>query len=382
MSEKAAHLRRYLSDYGSELPPDIDSFREGGVYSQSCIFCSNPHDLVPVYEYNIINGVRTATGANCCHTCEKAVSQMVREHYSDIYYEDRRNKQEVEFEDEKDSEYSKRKYKLNLYNTVREFDESLNKFILERNTGVPMRCYFCERQVASTAAELHVPVTGTGQVSGGRIKVCGSDQCNCYEEIWEFDTGGSDDREVLAKCSYCAGTFLITMDEFERERIMNSFGKHMCPTCVYQGIEMEQTNANSILYDPINRSIPYERFIHNECCFCYEPITIDLTYLHSRLKKVHTAPNNECRCWDCFVFKVTKPEEQYRFMINEFYCVVFYLDKKWSYRISKVVNNEEKIQLRAPTKYGVTEILEAITDAANAAGEFGTQIQIPYGSYS
>jgi len=366
MTKQAPWLRRYIAAYGGDLPPDIDSFKEGATYEHQCMFCSQEHSLCPVFKYDIINGTRQATGAHCCTQCDIPVQQMVKENYGDIYAEDIENGRAWDPEEGPHTNH----YRLNLYNTVRRFDEHVNSFIIERNTSGTFRCYFCERIVQPDAPEIHVPVEGTSQVSGGRVKVCTE---SCYDAIWE---GTEDTTDVSAKCSYCSGIYLITEEEFQRQRILESYGRHMCPTCVYSGIAHEQEKQDSILWDSVNRSMPYERFIHNTCVLCDEPVAIDLTMLHSRLKKIHTGPNNQCRCLQCFIFKVKKSGETFIFEINDYYCVIFFIDKRWSYRVSKVVNTEEKVHFRAPNGYGTTNLLEAISEASKAAESFGSQLEL------
>lgn len=361
MLKRAAYLKRYISSLGVELPPDADEFKNGKLWAGECVFCQGPHNMNPVYIFTPVFKVRTDSNTYSCQDCATTIVQdLIRVSYPEIYREFYAGK--VDFEPQ---DLGNKHYRINLFNTNDAFDETVSKFFIKAHQ-VNFKCYFCGNKTDADSSELRVPVDHTTPtLTGGTIKVCGS----CLNDIWDKESPSNNFEQ---KCAYCVQKYEITHDEYIYRKEKDSLNKHMCPICTEEGITKEQFSSSvfsSVLADAINNSTPFHRFVYKTCSICSETLQIDLTLLHSRLKKIHTPEKGRHRCNTCYIFKVSSIDERFVAKVNDFYCVIFYLDKQWSYRISKVVNNEEKVYYRPASTYKNSNFLDALSDAVRGAME-------------
>jgi DNA-directed RNA polymerase subunit RPC12/RpoP len=350
---RVAYLQRYINSHGVELPPDFIEFSEGHLWEKKCVFCQKPHDIFPVYKYYPVFKVRTVTEVYACTACDRLItSAMVKPEYPEIFEEFYKTKQKDHDHDEKD--YGNRQFRINLYNVNEDFDQTVHNYFI-RPHQTEFKCYFCGEFTEADSREIGVPVSPEHMLTGGFVKICD----DCFSEVWDKE-GESIHREE--KCAYCVRKYLVTIEEHSQRRLNGTIGKHMCPICTEEGITEEQ-RINSVLADGINHKKPYHRFLYNLCTICGDTVKLDLTILHSRLKKTHTSNESKLRCQICYIFKVTTTNEKIIVNIKDLYCVIFYLDKQWSYRISKIVNNEESVNFRPASTYKVSNPLTAIDDA-------------------
>jgi len=366
---RVAYLQRYINSKGVELPPDYNDFIEGAIFGRECVFCQHPHTLIPVFRFDPVSEIKTATETYCCEACSGLVEQMMKLEYPQIWKELNNASKKVDFE-EKD--WGNRGYKLNLYNVNEQFDDTVETYVIHKSNS--LRCYFCGSRALPEDPEVSVPVDTSSSLQGGKVKVC---QARCYEDIWE--TTRAESIHIHQKCSYCSTPYIITREEFDSRVKTGTIGKHMCPECSYAGVVKEQADA-TVLVATLPEKPPYSRIIHKSCLICKDVFDIDRTLLHSKLKKVHTIPDtkNSPRCSTCYIFG--KEDNSIIVLENEkLYCVMFHLDKtgkNWSYRISKVVNGEEKVILRPPTTYKETVFLKCVGDAMSACIEIGMQTEM------
>lgn len=368
---RVVHLQRYINSSGVELPPDWDDFTEDAIFGRECVFCQHPHTLSPVFKYEPITQTREATGLHSCDACSGLIQGMIRERYPEQYREDVETGRELDF-DEKD--YGNRQYKLNLYNVNEQFDDTVESYIIHKNST--LKCYFCGEIAEIEDPEIHVPVSRSHQIDGGRVKVC---RKKCYNDIWK--SGQPESIHRSSKCSYCGGGYIITEDEQQTRLSTGTLGKHMCPECTFAGIEEEQAK-NTVLADIVNTAEPFTRIIFKYCTICDEGFGIDLTLLHSRLKKIHTSNKGAPRCLECYVFGIEDTTRQRVYQLDEnLYALIFYLDtsdKNWSYRISKIVNGEEKVLLRPDNTYRKSKLLDCIADAIDAVENIAKQTELDF----
>lgn len=364
------YLQRYVNSKGVELPPDYDDFIEGAIFGRECVFCQHPHTLIPVFRFEPITELRTSTGTYCCNACQTLIDTMVKLEYPQMWKEDARYSKQVDFE-EKD--WGNRGYKLNLYNVNEQFDHTVESYITHKSKK-RLLCYFCGESCSPEDPEIFVPVDTSDILQGGKVKVC---QKRCYEDIWE--NSRPESVHIHQKCVYCSTTYMITKAEFDKRTKLNTLGKHMCPECSYAGSMKEQEDATVLAATAPEESL-LARSVYKTCQICKDTFYIDRTLLHSKLKKIHTISNTQHspRCSTCYIFG----RENDGIIIlqnNDFYCVLFHLDKtgkNWSYRISKIINNEEKVILRPPTTYKETVFLKCVGDAMNACTEIGIQTEL------
>lgn len=366
---RVAYLQRYVNSKGVELPPDYDDFKEGAIFGRECVFCQHPHTLMPVFKFDPISEIRTATGTSCCDTCNGVIDTMIRLEYRQIWEEQHSADKNVDF-DEKD--WGNRGYKLNLYNTNEQFDRTVESYITHKCKV--LRCYFCGESADTEDPEIFVPVDTSPTLQGGKIKVC---QKKCYDDIWEGSK--ADSVHIHQKCSYCSSTYTITREEFDVRMETGTVGKHMCPECSYAGTVKEQEDG-TVLCATLKEEGNFRRLVYKPCQICKDVFTIDRTLLHSRLKKIHTVTGTQAtpRCATCYIFG-KEDNSLFVFQNDNLYCVVFHLDKtgkNWSYRISKIVNSEEKVILRPPTTYKETSFLRCVGDAMDACMNIGVQTEL------
>lgn len=366
-AKRAAYLRRYINSLGVELPPDYGEYEEGSIFQRECVFCAEPHNNIPVYRYEPIGQVREATGCHACNDCSDMTNTMVRDNYPQLFSEDVDQGRTIDFDE---SDWGNRRYKINLYNTTQQFDNTVKHYLVHKSDP-NLQCYFCGQRAVTVDEELLVPVTDSHELSGGRVKICQS----CNNELWE---GAKDPQQDLEqKCSYCGGVYLVTRDEFDRRHLNKTVGKHMCPECTYGGIVQEQSKF-SPLNDKVNESEPFFRFVYKSCNVCGTSFSIDLTLLHSKLIQIHEFKQG-IRCLLCYQFKIEDERTKQVFEVEDLYAVIVYIDKHWIYRLSRIINNEEKIMFRPPSDYRVSNIIDCIEDAVNAASSLGKQAEFDYG---
>ena len=367
-TQRVAYLRRYLNSLGAELPPDHTDFQEGAIFGRECLFCNEPHSGAPVFKYHPIQQTRQSTGCHACNECDTLIMPMIKKEYPQLFSEDVDIGKTVDFEE---GDWGNRQYKINLYNTTEEFDNTVKHYLIHKSDPL-LKCYFCGNKAVTVDRTLKVPVSDSHILDGGRVKVCES----CSSELWNNE---DSNVHIQSKCSYCGAGYLVKRDEFDRRHLNRTVGKHMCPECTYNGIVQEQSKF-SVLNDITNENEPYYRFIHKNCDICREPIVLDLTLLHSKLIQIHSIENSRgIRCHLCYIFKIKDVKTQILTSFNDLYVMVYKLDKNWTYKLSKIVNNEEKVLLKPSfSEYRATDLLECINDAINAAELYGKQTELDY----
>lgn len=368
-------LARYINSLGLELPLNWRVFKKGADNEDSCPFCGNPHNKLPVYRYRPSPIERELVeGLYCCITCNNDIDNMVDVEYSNAI-----------FENEDDTPASDmQNHRVTLFNNLGKFDQSavfkyyqhLDEAIDRYASGFTARCYWCiniqDHTIPNDAYQLMpVPVNaGQKELSGGSIRCCHS----CYSRL-----SVKNHDYVTTLCASCEQPYTIEISEHESRKVIGTVGKYDCPSCAYKRI-LKARDAIYAAHQHVREVSPEPRYKHLGCVKCGTEITFDLMINEKYYRK--NVIKGKVYCNVCAVNNPNDNGMVKTFLVGK--DIVVKLHKKgnyWVYDICRISPIGEQIVLKTPPQElnrtdEIIVTLEAYDVALGVMG--GTQLKFEW----
>lgn len=329
-SNMARHtqLGLYLKSEGFRLPTDIASLVRGGDESTMCAFCSRPHDHVPIYQYMAPPDASTSviTGAHCCDDCYYDVHNMEK---AFVGFSPR----ESLISDESWTPQKRREE----YSSNGHFDDTVHycyqHVTIEGLAPFKDKCYFCQQDTQEDHTFVEVPVSTSGKMTGGFVRMCHSCKRRMEESKMSFDiTRVSQLKAPSDECARCGHWYLVTNDEYQNRVYLGNLNQHHCPKCTYIRCT---THAGDVLIKHKNNVLL--RHAEVVCQYCSQLFKFDKTYSFNRSHEYIV--NSKAACLRC---REEGSPPVYAARMDDCFVRVFKRKKEDKYRITVVNVGSEK----------------------------------------
>lgn len=255
------------------LPKDLAAFTRNGDQAEMCVFCAQPHQHMPVYQYigapDASSGM--ITGAHCCDSCFYDVDKMEKAFVG----------LSVRTSLFSDESWSTTKKQLE-YVEHAHFDETVHmcyQHVIEEGLA-PFRdnCYFCQLAVEGKPEYfIEVPVDRSNRMTGGHVRVCAACKFSMESEKIGFDVERWSTLKTPSDiCERCKHVYLLTHDEYQNRVFVGNLGRHHCPKCAYVRCTIHAGDA----LVPKNTNLT-QRSQQVTCGYCGAPFRYDKTFAYS-----------------------------------------------------------------------------------------------------
>jgi len=315
----SARLAQYLRLHGALLPSDADSFKQGAMYEDHCVFCRSAHDHNYVFIMSSTGGNTEPVRVEGLYSCDACDNQIQAQLYT------RPHQGAQDLFGEIDAFIYEGRFPALTHLHYEHLDPTV-----ETSPPQHIRCIFCKGPTRD-ATDPYVDLSNTKPfyetievpmgchpegLDGGKVRVC----LACVTKISNSNGFKTLDEHLDSFCTYtecarCGASYRIIHPEIDMRVAEGSVDQHMCGPCTYNhlvssevvtyaGLTLSDIYKGCRVFDDRSRTyweenITIKRFSEQHCAFCKEEIIIDITILPEYIVDKFLTPGGDFICGLC-----------------------------------------------------------------------------------